>query len=552
MASLIQKAYAAVQKASRGTLSAYVLNAPHEWGQPPITMAGDVQQLISPERMREIVMRTPTASALMNATLDYCLGVELGVRNLDATKPADASHAQAVMEFLRYPNGPNGTDTGRRFKAKIFRDLFTLGWGAAEIEPGKRSGKPANLWALDGARVRVDYDEHGSLLGYDMLDAHGMPIRGNDGVHAWKPGQVLYFSKDPVSSSLYPTSRITQLFTLAVLEDLMIAFISGRFTESNVPYGVMGVGDVTEKELKTAIGYWNSQAHDKHRILLTGTKGGGKLDWVPFNDRLKDLDATNLLSEIRSKMMAITGVTANELGESGDINKSNGYNLSYTFKKRAIEPLLDEFCETFTSQFIRRALGFSDIELYYKEIDSRDELLQSQIDDLNVKNGTWSINHIRNQRGQPSTNGGDIPVIFTGSAYIPVSMINDFAQAQLDALLVVNEETQTMIDQAKQQMEQQAQQTSAPAQAVKLQAGISEPLTRPMQMPERYTTPDASGSSTAKVKLLKPALKISPPVQAKPAPPGQAGNPRKTRLTGARAKQTRGIKHATKQVGNRS
>ena len=48
-----------VEKASRGTLSDYVLNAPHEYGQPR-PRAADINGLISPERMREIVQKTPT------------------------------------------------------------------------------------------------------------------------------------------------------------------------------------------------------------------------------------------------------------------------------------------------------------------------------------------------------------------------------------------------------------------------------------------------------------------------------------------------------------
>src|SRR5262249_12602389 len=155
--------------------------------------------------------------------------------------------------------------------------------------------------------------------------------------------------------------------------------IGGKFTESNVPFGMLDLGDVSPKELDTAINYWNAQVKKQHRIVVTGSKGGSK--YYQFGYHLKDLEATKPLFTNRGQIMGIMGVTANELGESQDINKSNGYNLSYTFKKRAIEPLLNEFCATTTKRFIYESKGYRDVEMYYNEIDSRDELIQAQIDD---------------------------------------------------------------------------------------------------------------------------------------------------------------------------
>lgn len=520
MATLIEKAVGVVAKASRGTLSGYVLNAPHEYGQP-ITqqVPGDVQGLITPERMREIVMKTPTAGSAMNAVLDYVGGVRIDVRYVDASKPAQGPRIEAARQYLRIPNPQ---DTERRFRAKLHRDLFTLGYAAIEIEAGAITGKPANLWTLDAGRLRVDFDQHGTILGYNMLDAHGYPITQNGTPWAWRPDQVIFFSLNPMSESLYPYSRIQQLFTLAVVEDLMVNFIGGRFTESNVPFGVMGIGDVNEQELQAAISYWNAQAHDKHRIVMTGSRGN--LQFIPFSDRLKDLEAKNLLETIRGDIMGIVGVTMNELGESQDINKSNGYNLSYTFKKRAVEPPLQEFCETLTRRLLWDSLGWKDMEFYYEEIDSRDELLQSQIDDSYSKAGIWSINHIRNRKGLPNIPGGDEPAIFTGSAWIPVKMLPEFAQAQLDALQATVKETQVATQQAQQAMKQAAQAAAAgqpPQPGATLKPQISPPLVRPAQLPEKYTTPDGSGSSTAKVKLMKP--------QVKPPKGATSGAPQKPR-----------------------
>ena len=475
MANLIEKAMQQVAKASRNSLSSFVINAPHEYGQPlPMQLDAVTANVITPLRMRELVLRTPTVAAAMNAILDYVGDVDIKVRNVDPKKKADDARVAYLTELLRRPN-PNDTD--RRFRTMIFRDMVTLGYAGVEIERGSKTGRPANLWVQDAGKLYVDYDEHGKVLGYDMLNAYGRPINEGDGVHAWAPDEVIWFSLNPMSNSLYPSSRIQQLFVSAVIEDLMMAFIGGKFTDSNIPFGVMSLGDITPEELEKAINLWNTQARSQHRVMLTGSKGN--LQWVPFGYHLKDLEARYLLQEVRQQIMGVLGVTANELGESQDINKSNGYNLSYTFKKRAIEPLLTEFCETLTMRLVWDQLGWKDLELGFDEIDSRDELLQAQIDDLYLKSGIWTINHIRNMKGLPDEPGGDKALVFTGSAYIPVDMIEDFAQAQLAGLQLI-------------------EQGAAAGNPSSL--GTPEHL-QGMQSPEKLKTIDGTGSSEARFKL---------------------------------------------------
>jgi hypothetical protein len=429
-----------------------------EWGQPmPQVAASDASGLITPQRMREIVLKTSTAGAAMNSVLDYAGGVPIGLRNVDAAKPLPKAQAAKIRKML---NRPNPTQSRRQFLLALMRDVFTLGFGAVEIEYDTgdyRTGKPVGLWVMDAARLRIDFDEHGTILGYDMLDARGMPIIDEhtlpkDGVrfdqgfphgpnmgamstdpnapgpHGWEPEEVILFSLNPMSESVYPYSRVSQLFTAAVIEDMMMFFISQRFTDSNIPYGVMDLGDVTEQELKIAIANWNAQADQSHHILLTGSKGS---KWFPFGYHLKDLEATQLLGEVRMKIMGILGVTMNELGESQDINKSNGYNLSFTFKKRAIEPLLNEIVETLTARLLWDTFGYDDLEFYYDEIDSRDDLVQSQIDDSYLKMGVLTINDVRNRKGLPNIPGGEVNSVFTGSAWVPVDMITDLAEMML-------------------------------------------------------------------------------------------------------------------------
>jgi Phage portal protein len=320
-----------------------------------------------------------------------------------------------------------------------------------------------------------------------MLDIHGMPIRGTDNVHAWLPDQIIYFRRDPTTDSLYPLSRILQLFSCAVIEDMMLSFIGGKFTESNVPYGIYDMGDISDTELKVAVSNWNDQATSNHKIILTGSRG--QSTWTQFGYALKELEATNLLQVVQGRIMALLGVTKNEFGDSQDVNKGNGYNLSYTFKRRAIEPLLNEVTETLTRHFVHKLLGFTDLEIYYEEIDSRDALLEGQIDDIYLKSGVYSPNYIANRKGLPSVPGGDDRLLLIGTNAIPLDLVRPFALAQLEAI------------QAEVTALKMGQQ----------QAKIEPPALKGPQPAGRSTVPDGVGSSGTHISYPK----ASAPQQAR-------------------------------------
>lgn len=505
MTSLLKKALDYVVGGSTGTLSDYVIGAPPQYGQPLPRTIADVSGLITPERQRELALKSPTVAGCLNAIIDYSVSVPLKIRNVDPAKPADSDRVNFLKQFLAKPNN---NDTESHFKQKIFRDMITLGAGTAEIE-WNFSDRPFALHTLDAARIRIDFDEHGNNLGYDMLDAKGQPITRADGIHAWEPRDVIYFPLNVSSDTLYASSKMSQVFALGYIESLMLDFISRRFTETNVPYGIYDLGDVSDNELQRAIEKWNEQALSPHQIMITGSKTGSK--FTAFSYKLSELDAKNLLLDIQAKIMGIIGVTKNEFGDSQDVNKSNGYNLSFTFKKRAIEPVLNEFCDTLTRRFFWESFGFTDLELYYQEIDSRDALLQAQIDDVYLKAGVMSVNEIRNRRGDVSIEGGDEPLIMMSTGAIPLSLVAQFAEAQLQGIL------------AMVQVEQSGAATG----------GIQSPITRAPQSPLRYTTPDASGSSSPKFKY--PTEKPQSNTPQKPR-----GAVQKLRSTGLRTENNQG------------
>src|SRR5437879_2206834 len=146
MATLLSKALRGVlaqperqQPEARGTVSGYVMGVSPLWGQPypeQVDQTGDAASLISRQRMREVVLRTPTAAACLNAILDFAGGVKIGVRNID---PAEKMNKVQAKKINRVLTNPNPNQTKRQLILSLMRDIVTFGYGALEIVP---TGKP--------------------------------------------------------------------------------------------------------------------------------------------------------------------------------------------------------------------------------------------------------------------------------------------------------------------------------------------------------------------------------------------------------------------------
>lgn len=497
---------ASVRRGSRNTQSDYIIAAPHMYGQPPPQQASiDAQALITAQRQREVVERIGTPAACLNAILDYASNVSIDVRSVDASLKPDPDRVTFLKQVMRRPNS---NDTGLEFKQKLIRDLFVLGQAAIEIEPGEGGGF-ANLNVVDASRLRMDFEESGKMLGYNMLDIHGMPTsRDGESPYAWLPEEMIFLKRDPMTTSNYGSSRVSQFFTYAIIEDLIHHYISQRFTDSNIPRGVYDLGEITPQELQQAVANWNAQVDSAHKIVITGSRQGGK--WYPMNSNLRELEAPALVEKIQAKIMGIVGVTKNELGDSQDVSKSNGYNLSFTFKKRCIEPILNIIVEKLTTRLLWDVFGFTDLEFYYHEIDSRDEMVVEQIDSNYMKSGVLTLNQIRNRRGDASAPGGDENWVFTGSAWIPSDLVREFAMIQLQAM-------EAEVAMLTMQMQQMAQGTPGdPSTGQPPTAGVQMPVMRFPGALEKFTTPGGAGSSSFKFKAPKPRV----PTKA-PAPHGQ-------------------------------
>src|SRR5258708_31175523 len=171
--NIIQPLPAPKQEA-RGTVSGFALGVSPIWGQPyPEQQSGDAAGLISRQRMREVVLRTPTAAACLNAILDFTGGFKINVRNIAPSKHVPKQQQNVVKSIM---NRPNTNQSWRQFVLTLIRDIVTFGYGAVELVPTGNLLRPVDMWVMDGARLKIDFDEHAFTRGELMLSTRRVSI----------------------------------------------------------------------------------------------------------------------------------------------------------------------------------------------------------------------------------------------------------------------------------------------------------------------------------------------------------------------------------------
>jgi hypothetical protein len=100
---------------------------------------------------------TPVVRRAINVIKDRIAAMDWQVRVRRGFKPEEVSFATRKLRALRRTlEEPNATDSFRTLLEQAIEDALTGGFGAIEMEPTGDPERPAMLWAVDGASIRIN------------------------------------------------------------------------------------------------------------------------------------------------------------------------------------------------------------------------------------------------------------------------------------------------------------------------------------------------------------------------------------------------------------
>lgn len=107
------------------------------------------------------------------------------------------------------------------------------------------------------------------------------------------------------------------------------------------------------------------------------------------------------------------GVPPAEAGviESGNLGGGTGEAQHRMFMVNTCAPIGNLILEKLNYALVRNGFGIDGWHLKFHEIDLRDSQIIEQIRDMRLRNGSWTLNKLRTEIGEPPVDGGDDAVL---------------------------------------------------------------------------------------------------------------------------------------------
>jgi len=122
----------------------------------PVQFPGRLLPKPTPMNLRRFA-ETPVVRRAINVIKDRIAAMDWQVRVRRGVKQGELADAERKLRALRRTlEEPNATDSFRTLIEQVIEDALTGGFGAIEMEPTGDGERPAMLWAVDGASIRIN------------------------------------------------------------------------------------------------------------------------------------------------------------------------------------------------------------------------------------------------------------------------------------------------------------------------------------------------------------------------------------------------------------
>lgn len=356
-------------------------------------------------------------------------------------KGQDDKRIEEVTKLLKKPNQNN--ETFRSLIEKILEDLLVL--DTVTIEKTRYDDKKlAELYHVDAATIRPVFDEYGNMDMPIPLDTkregrvflptsyiqvmdnsqYGGPESGEI-VAAWPKRDMISFHAHPQGAMEgfgYGLSPIESV--LSVVANILNAdnYNSTYFEEGSFPPIILHlVGKINQRDLEAFREYMLQELTGNfHRPAVTaGENKPEVIDLKGSNNR--DMQFMEYQLWLAKLCCAAFGLMPQDIGLTDEVGSKNVSETQKDLSEgKGYGNILDLLREVINDQIIGD-FGYEDLEFDWVAPDSTDPQVASAMYDVDLKNGSITLNEVRQKRGEtPFGKWADKPMILTGEGYAPL------------------------------------------------------------------------------------------------------------------------------------
>ena len=360
----------------------------------PVQFPGRLLPKATPANLRRFA-ETPVVRRAINVIKDRIAAMDWQVRVRRGVGPADVAFAERKLRALRRTlEEPNAVDSFRTLMEQVIEDALTGGFGAIEMEPTGDADRPAMLWPVDGASIRINarWDGQEETPRY----AQALPGQLESSAVELRDNQLIYVRMNPRSFTPFGLGPLEVAFE-TVNQFLSAHRFAGKLAANAVAQYALWLNEATPAQHDRLIRWWQDEIEGTGRVPLIST--GQKPEVLRFAQGT-DADMRLAWQEFLIRMVANAfGLPPLMLGLEADVNQSTAAEMTDEAFRGAISPLAMLLAGHLTRDLFGKCIGWREFEFVFNELNARDEETELAVQVQLLQAGVLTVNEVRAMRG---------------------------------------------------------------------------------------------------------------------------------------------------------
>ncbi len=360
----------------------------------PVQFPGRLLPKPTPMNLRRFA-ETPVVRRAINVIKDRVAAMDWQVRVRRGAEGVDAANAARKAAALRRVlEEPNAIDSFRTLVEQVIEDALTGGFGAMEMEPTGEPERPAMLWAVDGASIRINAKWNGDAetpryaqVTPGQMESNAIDLLDN---------QLMYVRMNPRSFTPFGLGPLEVAFE-TVNQFLSAHRFAGKLAANSVAQYALWLNEATPAQHDRLIRWWQDEIEGTGRVPLISTEQ--KPEVLRFAQGT-DADLRLAWQEFLIRMIANAfGLPALMLGLESDVNRSTAAELNDEAFRGAISPLAMLLAGHITRDLFGKCIGWREFEFVFNELSARDEETELAVQVQLLQAGVLTVDEVRAMRG---------------------------------------------------------------------------------------------------------------------------------------------------------
>ena len=349
----------------------------------------------TPANLRRFA-ETPVVRRAINVIKDRIAAMDwqVRVRRGCAMSEGAAAANDKLAALRRSLEEPNEVDSFRTLIEQVIEDALTGGYGSIEMEATGDPERPAMLWAVDGASIRINprWDGRPDSARYaqvasGQMESNAVQLRDD---------QLIYVRMNPRSFTPFGLGPLEVAFE-SVNQFLSAHRFAGKLAANSVAQYALWLNEATPAQHDRLIRWWQDEIEGTGRVPLISTEQRPEV--LRFAQGT-DADLRLAWQEFLIRMVANAfGLPPLLLGLENDVNRSTAAELGDEAFRGAILPLAQLLAGHITRDLFAKCIGWREFEFVFNDLSARDESTELAVQVQLLKAGVLTVNEVRAMRG---------------------------------------------------------------------------------------------------------------------------------------------------------